>query len=356
MSKKPDYFLLGTFIALVSLGILVLAGTSAPLSQENFGNTTYYLFHQIKFGLLPGLFLAFLFYKISLSFLKKFSFLFLLTALFFLGLVFLPGVGANLGGASRWLDFGFFSFQPSEFLKISFIIYLSAWLSKKEATKNFLPFLIIIGFISFFLIEQPDISTLGVIVLTAIIMYFSIATPFWHTILMIFSGLAGLAALIKIAPYRFNRVLVLLKPDADPMGIGYQIKQSLIAVGSGGIFGLGLGMSNQKFDFLPQTISDSIFSIYAEETGFIGSIILISLFIFLFLQGYKIFRKNSDKFSQLLALGICSWLTLQALVHIGAMIGILPLSGIPLPFISYGGSHLIAEMAGAGLLLNISKK
>ena len=354
--KKPDYFLLATFLALISLGILVLAGISAPFSQEKFGYTTYYLFHQIKFGLLPGIFLAFLFYKIPLSSLKKWSFAFLLSAIVFLGLVFVPHIGISSGGASRWLNLGLFSFQPSEFLKISFIIYLSAWLSKKEVHKNFIPFLIIISSISLFLIEQPDVSTLGIIVFVAILMYFSVGTPSWHTLVMIFSSLAALAVLVKIAPYRFNRVLVLLKPDIDPMGIGYQIKQSLIAIGSGGLFGLGLGMSNQKFDFIPQTMSDSIFSIYAEETGFFGSIILISLFIFLFLQGYKLFRRTDDRFSQLLILGICSWITFQAIIHIGAMIAVFPLTGIPLPFISYGGSHLIAEMAGAGLLLNISRK
>lgn len=162
--------------------------------------------------------------------------------------------------------------------------------------------------------------------------------------------------LIKLAPYRAARLLVFLKPEIDPMGIGYQIKQALIAVGSGGISGLGLGMSQQRLGFLPQSISDSIFAILAEETGFIGCLILIFLFLIFLWRGFEIAKVSQNKFSQLAALGITSWITLQALTNIGSMIGILPLTGIPLPFISYGGSALVSELAGVGILLNISKQ
>ena len=196
---------------------------------------------------------------------------------------------------------------------------------------------------------------MGIIVLVAVLMYFSVGTPFWHSVFMVVAGLSALVFLVKTAPYRFNRILAFFKPEIDPMGISYQIKQSLIAIGSGGIFGLGLAMSYQKFGFLPQSMSDSIFSIYAEETGFIGSLFLILLFLFFFWQGCRLFKKKSDEFSRLLTLGICSWISIQALVHIGSMIAVFPLTGIPLPFISYGGSHLLAEMIGVGILLNISK-
>ncbi|KPJ55092.1 hypothetical protein AMJ49_07255 [Parcubacteria bacterium DG_74_2] len=376
-SQHPDYILLGIIIVLITLGIIILAGISAPLSQERFGNSSYFLIHQIKYGIIPGIIFGFLAYKISLSFLKKWSLALLFLNLIFLGLVFLPGIGTNVWGASRWIDLGFISFQPSEFLKVSFIIYLAAWLSRadiirtksekkfsriktpqssfKGLNKTLIPFLLIIVLIGLFLIKQPDVSTLGIIVSVAVLMYFSIGTPLWHSVFIILAGLSTLLFLIKTAPYRFNRILALFKPEIDPMGISYQIKQSLIAIGSGGIFGLGLGMSYQKFGFLPQLMSDSIFSIYAEETGFIGSSFLILLFLLLFWQGYKLFKKRSDEFSRLLTLGICSWISIQALVHIGSMIAIFPLTGIPLPFISYGGSHLLAEMIGAGILLNISK-
>lgn len=165
----------------------------------------------------------------------------------------------------------------------------------------------------------------------------------------------GFIFLMRTAPYRFNRLLVFLHPETDPMGIGFQIKQALIAVGSGGILGLGLGMSRQKFGFLPQPIGDAIFAVFTEETGFIGALILISLFLVFAWRGLKIVKNSADKFSGLLALGITSWIIIQAFVNIGSMIGILPLSGIPLPFISYGGSHILAEMIAIGLLLNISK-
>jgi cell division protein FtsW len=365
--NHPDYLLLGVLIALLVLGILILSSVSASLSQEKFGNTFYFLKHQLLFGLLPGLILVFLFFKIRLDFLKKWSLILLLLNLVLLAMVFLPKIGTVYGGAGRWLNLGNFHFQPSEFLKLTFIIYLAAWLSKrkekidlKSSEKNFsqtfIAFLIIIGVISLLLIFQPDISTLGIIVLIAVLMYFLANTPLWHSILITLIGAGGLFALVKLEPYRMKRFLVFLNPETDPMGIGYQIKQALIACGSGGIAGLGLGMSIQKWGFLPHSMSDSIFAILAEETGFIGSFILIFLFLIFLWRVFKISQGSRDKFSQLLSLGIGSWITLQAFINIGSMIGILPLSGIPLPFMSYGGSHLVAELIGVGILLNISKE
>ena len=227
--------------------------------------------------------------------------------------------------------------------------------SALDLGQTFVAFLIVIVLTSLLLILQPNISTLGVIVAVGFLIYFLAGTPLWHSLLMVGTGIAALFALIKLAPYRINRWLVFLNPETDPLGIGYQIKQSLIAVGSGGILGLGLGMSRQKFGFLPQPATDSIFAIFSEETGFLGSIILISLFLVILWQGFKISSKVKDRFMQLCALGITCWISLQAFFNIGAMIGLLPLAGIPLPFISYGGSHIAAEMAGMGILLNISK-
>jgi len=206
------------------------------------------------------------------------------------------------------------------------------------------------------LIKQPDISTLGIIGSTALVMYFVASTPIWQTFSVFLIAVSGLVILIKLAPYRFNRLLVFLEPMTDPMGIGYQIKQALIAIGSGGILGVGLGMSRQKFGFLPQSIGDSIFAIFGEETGFIGAIILISLFSILAWRGFITARNSPDKFSQLLSAGITFWITIQAFINIGSTIGILPLSGIPLPFISYGGTALINELVAMGLLLNVSKQ
>jgi cell division protein FtsW len=360
MKKQPDFIFLGVSVFLIVFGIFILASVSASLGQEKFGDVYYFLRRHLFFGIIPGIFLGFLAFKIPLSFFKKWSFPLLILNLLFLGLVFLPKIGLSYGGASRWINLGFFSFQPSEFLKLSFLIYLAAWLSSREKkSKNWagtlIPFSIIIGAAAFFLIKQPDISTLGVIVFSAGIMYFGAGTPLWHTGLIISAEIAGLIYLMRTAPYRFNRLLVFLHPETDPMGIGFQIKQALIAVGSGGILGLGLGMSRQKFGFLPQPIGDAIFAVFTEETGFVGALILISLFLIFAWRVLKIAKTSANKFPGLLALGITAWIISQAFLNIGSMIGILPLSGIPLPFISYGGSHILAELIGVGILLNISK-
>ncbi|KPJ56722.1 hypothetical protein AMJ49_04160 [Parcubacteria bacterium DG_74_2] len=366
MKDAPDYILLGLTIILVFLGMLILATVSAPFSLEKHGTTTYFLFHQIIYGLIPGIILGFAAFKLPLSFLKKNAFNFLLINLFLLGLVFLPKIGLSSSGAARWISCGGISFQPSESLKLFFILYLAAWLARPSFSKKnlggqvhrstFIPFLIIIGLISLFLIFQPDISTLGIITLIASIMYFSANTPILQNVFILLAGIGSLILLIKIAPYRLNRLQVFLNPETDPLGIGYQMKQALIAIGSGGLLGKGLGMSRQKFGFLPQSIGDSIFAIFSEETGFIGSLILILVFLGFAWRGFKIAKSSNNIFLQLTALGISCWIVIQGFINISSMLKIFPLTGIPLPFISYGGSHLIAELIGVGILLNISKQ
>ncbi|MFH1462424.1 MAG: putative lipid II flippase FtsW [bacterium] len=354
---RPDFVLVGIAGVLILFGILILASVSAPFAQEKTGESYYFLRHQFLFGLIPGLILGFLAFKINLSFLKRQAPVLLLTNLILMIMVFLPVIGSKSASAARWLNFGFFSFQPSEFLKLTFILYLAIWLAnKKESRQTFVAFLAVLGAVILLLFFQSDISTLGVILTVAGLMYFSSNTPLWQIASMGFIGIGVLFSLIKLAPYRVNRFLVFLNPDLDPMGIGYQVRQALIAVGSGGIMGVGLGMSAQKLGFLPQTISDSIFAVFSEETGFIGGFFLIFLFLLFLWRGFKIAKESQDKFSQLAALGITSWIVLQTFVNIGAMIGILPLTGIPLPFISYGGSAMIAELIGLGILLNISKQ
>jgi cell division protein FtsW len=364
MEKRVDSLLFIIFLIFLILGILILASASAPLSQEKFGNSFYYLTHQLFFGLLPGFFLLFFLLKSDSNFLKKYSPLFLFFNLILMALVFIPRVGVKIRGGARWIVFGPISFQPSEFLKLNFIIYLAAWLSaktekrtKKESFREtFFAFLILIILVSFFLISQPDMSTLGIIFATSLLMFFLAKTPLWQTILIALLALILFFPLVKFAPYRFSRILVFLNPELDPFGIGYQIKQALIAIGSGKIFGLGLGLSKQKLGILPQSFSDSIFAIFAEETGFLGCLFLIFLYLLFFWRGFKIGNESQDSFERLLVLGISFWITFQAFINIGAMIGILPLSGIPLPFISYGGSHLISELGAVGILLKISKK
>jgi len=361
MEKKPDYFLLVLFILILTLGFLTLGSVSAPVSQKKFGESFYFLRHQIVFGLIPGLISLLVFYKIDLNLLKKYSSFLLLINLFFLGFVFVPEIGIKIRGGARWVGIGPFIFQPSEFLKLFFVIYLAAWLDAqiKEKNKNFiqtfLAFLIILAVMSLFLIAQPDVSTLGIIFVTALGMFFLSKTPIWQTFLILVLVALLFISLIQIAPYRLFRILTFLNPDLEPLGIGYQVKQALIAIGSGKIFGLGFGLSQQKFGILPQSFTDTIFAIFAEETGFLGSLFLIFLYLIFFWRSFKIGKEKKENFEKLLVFGISLWICAQAFVNIGAMIRIFPLTGIPLPFISYGGSHLISEMGAVGILLNISK-
>ncbi len=373
MKKHFDYFLFFLVALLVGFGLLFFACLSAPASMERFGNTNYYLFHQLLFGLIPGIILGFVAYKISLNFLKKWAFLAVFINMLALFLVFLPQIGSKAGGASRWIDMGIFTLQPAEFLKITAILYLSAWIASKLSEANvsdwksitkkgyhniiyiFIPFIIFLGLIFIALYFQRDASTLGIISLTLLALYFSARTPLWHTFLVIISGTSILLFLIRFEPYRLDRWLTFLHPDVDPLGKGFQLRQALISLGSGGIFGRGLGMSIQKFGFLPQAISDSIFAIMGEEFGIIGCVAIIIAFIILFWLGIRVAKNSTDKFSKMVATGIVFWITLQAFINMASAAGIFPLAGIPLPFFSYGGSHLTVELIGIGLLLNISK-
>ena len=373
MKKSFNYFLFFLVVFLNVFGLLFLATLSAPSSLRQFGTTNYYLFHQLLYGLLPALFLGFVAFKTPLHLIKKIAPWLLLLNLIALSLVFIPFLGSRFWGAKRWLNFGFVIIQPAEFLKISSILYLSAWISsrisdqKEKGWKSiaktgyyniihiFFPFLIFLGIISVILILQPDISTLGIIGLTLAAIYFSARTPLWHTFATIAVGAGVLSLLIKFKPYRWDRLLILLHPETDPLGKGYQIKQSIIALGSGGFFGKGLGMSSQKFGHLPQAMSDSVFAVIGEELGIVGCVGLIVLFVLLFWLGLKIAKSSNDRFSKLTAVGITVWITLQAFINMASAAGIFPLAGIPLPFFSYGGSHLVTEIIGIGILLNISQ-
>ena len=364
--QKPDFFILLTFTTLLLFGLFVMGATSFALSLEQHNNVWYIFLHQALMVGIGG-FLGFVAYKLPLKFLQKIApFLFLLN-LVLIFLVFCPGIGIETKGAHRWLKFPGFSFQPSEFLKISFILYLSAWLSSKGRSQKqkgkgitLIPFLIILGVLFAGLILQPDMTTLMIICLVGALMYFASKAPWWHIFIMIGIGGVGFFVATILEPYRLNRVLTMFQPHIDPMGKGFQLKQAAVAIGSGKIFGVGdgfsLGLSRQKFGFLPESLTDSIFAIVGEELGFLGAVFLISLFLLLCYKGLKLAKQKGQTFEGFLVLGITCWITLQSLANIGGIVGILPLGGIPLPFFSYGGSHIMAELIGVGLLLNVSKK
>ncbi len=354
---RPFFFVI---LTLLTLGLTIIASAGIAYSKSRFGDSYYFLKHQFFYGFLPGLVVLYITQKIDYSFWKKVSAPIFFISLVFLVLVFIPGIGSNIYGASRWIKLGPFSFQPSEMLKLSIIIYLAAWLSgKREKIRDFfeglIPFLIVIFLISFLLIKQPDMGTLGAIIFIAMPVFFVSGAKVSHLFWMGAGGFLALIVLIKLESYRMSRLLVFLDPELDPRGIGYQINQALLAIGSGGFLGRGLGKSLQKFNYLPEPVGDSVFAIIGEELGFLGTFFVVALFIFVAVRGLQIAKRAPDKFGKLLAVGIVSWIVFQAFINISAISGLIPLTGIPLPFISYGGTSLVFLFGAVGILLNISK-
>lgn len=355
-----DGFLLYIVLALVIFGIIVLSSASVVISQENFGEPYYYLKHQLLNGLAAGLALFYAGFSIDYKFWKKISLPLLILAIVLLLMVFSDDFGFNRGMAARWLNFRGFIFQPTEMVKLFFIFYLAALFEKKKKNvkdfhKGFIPFIIILGIIGVLVAAQPDIGTLGVIAAIALAVYFAAGASISHLFLICLTGAVALFILIKTEPYRMNRFLAFINPQIDPKGISYQINQALIAIGAGGFWGLGYGYGQQKIFYLPEVIGDSIFAIIAEELGFIGGAIIIFLFMLLAMRGFKIAKHAPNKFAELTAFGITFWIIFQAFINMASVSGIVPMTGIPLPFISYGGTSLALNLLGMGVLLNISK-
>ncbi len=359
-SHKSDKIIAVAVFALLLFGLIMISSAGVVISKTRFGNEYHFFNHQLLFGVIPGLVALFIVQKIHYSFWRKVAVPMFIVSLILLVLVFIPGVGNHLLGASRWINLGPISFQPTEMMKLSIIIYLAYWIEArgnkvKSFSEGLVPFLMVIGLVSILIIKQPDIGTLGAIILISMTMFFVSGVPLRYIFGIGVGGMTLGYLLIKIEPYRMNRLMTFLNPTIDPQGVGYQINQALLAIGSGGVLGLGLGHSRQKFNYLPEPVGDSIFAIVAEELGMIGASILIMVFLFLALRGFKIAQKAPDKFAKLVAVGITSWIIFQALINIMAIVGLIPLTGIPLPFISYGSTSLIFILVGVGVLLNISK-
>jgi len=356
---KPDY-LLAMIVFLLSLfGIVMISSASVVLSGERFGHNFYYVTHQI-ISFIVGLAALLVGYFIDYRLWRKFSLIMFLATLILLLGVFIPGIGREFGGAHRWLGIGSVLFQPSEIVKLTFIIYFASWLEKKgEGVRNFsrafVPFIVLMIILGFLIMSQPDFGTLSVIVLTAVVIFFVAGARYTHLGLATIGALILFTILVKIAPYRMQRFLVFLNPGEQTLGAAYHINQALIAIGSGGFWGLGFGQSKQKYLYLPQPHIDSIFAIIAEELGFLRASLVLLAYVFIGIRGFKIARNAPDNFAKYLAVGITSWIVLQAFINIAAMLNVLPLTGIPLPFISFGGSSLIVSLFAIGILLNISK-
>jgi cell division protein FtsW len=356
-----DSALLMTILVLLGIGLIMIFSAGVSYGNLRFGDE-YYFFKRQLIGLTTGLFFLFLFSKIRYQFWRKLVVPLFFLSLFLLVLVLIPGIGTAAYGAARWIQVGPISFQPSELMKFSLILYLAAWLSGKNVARKtdfyegLLPFVILLLVVSFLIMKQPDTGTLGILSIIALSIFFAAGARFAHIASLIGGGIVLLAFLIQIAPYRIQRMMVFLNPEHDPSGAGYQIQQALIALGSGGWFGIGLGQSRQKFSYLPEPVTDSIFAIIGEELGFLGCAIIVSLFVFFAWRGFRIARHAPDEFGTYVAVGIVTWVSFQAFMNIFAITGLIPLTGITLPLISYGGTSLAVILGSLGILLNISKQ
>ena len=358
-SRQPDYVIIFCFAALIIFGLVMLVSASSNLAQIRFGDPNYYFNHQLIFGLIPGLIGFLAGYFIYYRYWQKAAILFGLLSVVLLFLVFTP-LGFNAGGAERWVQLGPVTFQPAEVVKLTFILYLAAWLGgsidrAKSFRKGFMPFLAVSGLVAILLLKQPATSTVAILMGSAAVIYF-ISGAKWSYIIGFFLLAATIFTLvIYFTPYRLNRILNYINPAASPEGGGYHLSQALIAIGSGGWFGVGFGQSTTKINFLPEPIGDSIFAVIAEELGFIGSSTLILIFLVLIIRIFRLAKKAPDRFAKLALIGFGTLIAAQSFVNIAAISGIIPLTGMPLPFISYGGTALAVFMTMMGVVLNISR-
>ncbi len=357
---KVDIPFLVSVLILVIGGYLIFRSASLGLLSKQSVKYAGVAFNQTVFGLIGGSIICFITSKIDYKLYRKFAFPLFAVALVLTFLVFVPGLGFSHGGAHRWIRIGTFSFQPSEFLKIGYIIFLSAWMaSVKDRVKQFkyglLPFMVLSGIVGIALLVQPDTDTFLITIFAGLAIYLVSGGQWKHILVLGLCCVLGIGLLATQRPYIKSRIMTFINPASDAYGSGYQIQQSLIAVGSGGMFGRGFGQSIQKFNVLPEPMGDSIFAVAGEEFGFVGAVGIIFLFIFFAVRGLKIASNTPDAFGRLMVVGIVIMISTQAFVNIGAMVGVLPLSGITLPFISHGGTALFMTLAEVGIILNISK-
>ena len=338
-------------ILLTIFGIFMIYEASSISAMRLYGDSFYFVKNQIMWFGVALLALVF-FSLIDYHLLYSLALPILLVNLFLLMVVFIPGLYTTALGAKRWLHIGLINIQPSELTKMSLIIYLSAWFSFKERSR-FLAFLFLTGVVIGLVMLQPDLGTAVILGIVAIFLYFISGAPLYHLGFIIPIAFVIVGFLAISSPYRFHRLVTFTNPDSDPQGIGYHVKQVNIALSLGGLFGVGLGNSRQKFQFLPEAHTDSIYAIIGENFGFIGTTTIAILYMIMLYIAYQHFEEIRDKLGYLLASGVLFLIGLQTLINLGAMVQLLPLTGVPLPFISYGGSSLVSFYALLGILVNI---
>ncbi|OGG03779.1 cell division protein FtsW [Candidatus Gottesmanbacteria bacterium RBG_16_52_11] len=347
-----DWWLVAVILSLTLFGLLMVYNSSVAIAVRDFGDPGFYLREQLR-GFLIGVASFVFFALLDYRRLKRLALPLFLFNLVLLAAVFLPGIGITALGASRWIRVGFFVFQPAELAKLTITLYLATWFTTPEKGR-LIPFLVLLSMVVGLVILEPDLGTSIVLTGTATAIFFASGTPLWNTALLIPLYLGGVAVFGLTSPYRLRRIMTFLNSESDPLGASYQIRQALIAVGSGGLFGLGLGKSRQKYEYLPEANTDSIFAILAEEGGFIGAMIVLILLYLLIARGYRTVKHAPDLFGRLLSLGIITWIGIQVTLNIGSMLALVPLTGIPLPLVSYGSSSLVITLSALGILVNIS--
>lgn len=343
----------------VVAGLAIFSSATLGLLARETSSVSRNILLQAGLGLGLGSILFLIARNISLSRIKRLAPYLYIAAIILTAIVFIPGIGLKASGATRWIDLGFITIQPAEFLKIGYVLILAWWLAPRarglsDIKKGILPFLLILSVPSILLLAQPNTSTTILIIITGCVMYFAAGAPLRDFFVITICAFVALGSIILIRPYVLERIKTFIDPSANPLSSGYQIQQSLIAIGSGGYLGRGFGQSAGKFNYLPEPSGDSIFAVFAEETGFVGALMLIILFIALAARGIVIAQNSHDLFGGLVALGFSFSIILQAFINISAMLGIIPLTGMPLPFISHGGTALIAVLIMCGLILNIA--
>ncbi|MDF2834754.1 MAG: stage sporulation protein [Paenibacillus sp.] len=357
--SAPDLWLFAAIGLILAIGLVMVYSASAVLALHEFDDRFYYVKRQLLFA---GLGIGALLFTMNTHYTvwKKWAPMLLIICFGLLVVVLIPGVGVVRGGARSWLGISSFGIQPSEFMKLAMILFLSKWLSEKQQnitllTKGLMPPLGLVGLAFGLIMLQPDLGTGSVMVGASLILIYTAGARMAHLGGLALVGVVGFVGLILAAPYRLQRITYFLDPWADPLGGGYQIIQSLFAIGPGGLVGLGLGMSRQKFSYLPEPQTDFIFSILAEELGFIGGATIIMLFLIVVWRGIRTAIAAPDTFGSFLAVGITGIIGVQVLINIGVVIGMMPVTGITLPLVSYGGSSLTLLLTAFGILLNISR-
>jgi cell division protein FtsW len=368
-------YLLAIIFILIIFGLVYLSSATSVVAYTKMKDAYYYFKHQL-FGLGIGLAAFWFFSKVDYHIWRKYAFGFLVFSIVLLLLVFIPGIGDSYGKARSWINFFGYSLQPSELVKLSLLLYFAAWLeSKKEdlhkTGKGTGTFVFVMSIVGILMLMQPDLGTLSIIGFTSLIVFFVGGGKKKHIATFILAGIVGLAILVAFKTsnsagtpvntakgnYIVDRFSCALNIEAQvEAGKCYQVNQSLIAVGSGGIFGLGIGNSRQKFGYLPEVSGDSIFAIIAEETGLVFSLLLVMLYLFLFYRSYEIAKKAPDNYGRNIAIGIGTWISIQAFINIAGIINLIPMTGVPLPFISYGGTAILAILTACGILINISRQ